>query len=94
MKTLTLADWRDISTALKDETAILVLNDRGVFVARWSQPDFCENCADTWVVSDGKMYYPLRGDEPSYWMPLPSGRGERERGLISEDFTNGQVETR
>lgn len=62
--------WQDIATAPRDGTRILGINDRGQFViefdADWGSDGW-------WMVSDGKFdERPLRGSEPTHWMPLPT----------------------
>ena len=61
--------WQPIETAPRDETDCLVTNDRGQFVA-WFDSSWDND--GWWMVSDGKnIEYPLRGKEPTHWMPLP-----------------------
>lgn len=71
--------WQPIETAPKDGTRILVINDRGIFVASWSEegPDNCLD--DFWHVTNGKYWMDLRGMLPTHWMPLPSGPGDKEK---------------
>lgn len=68
--TLARMEWRDAAkdAAPKDGTRILVRNDRGTFTVEWD-----EDCIDGWwVCPDGKHDdRPLRGGEPTHWMPLP-----------------------
>lgn len=61
--------WQPIETAPKDETACLIANDRGQFVAWFDKGWGSEGW---WMVGDGKDFErPLRGDEPTVWQPLP-----------------------
>lgn len=60
--------WQRLETAPKDDTLILVwretnYSDDPFVVVRW------EN--DWWQVHDGRDDLPLRGPEPTHWMPLP-----------------------
>lgn len=68
--TLARMEWRDSTAEAppRDGTRILVRNDRGTFTVEWD-----EDCIDGWwVCPDGKHDdRPLRGGEPTYWMPLP-----------------------
>ena len=68
-----MSKWQDISTAPKDGTYILVHqtgtlapNDFVVYFDRsWSDDGW-------WLTCDGKdPELPLRGPEPTHWMPLP-----------------------
>ena len=69
-ETLARMEWRDAAkdAAPKDGTRILVRNDRGTFTVEWD-----EDCINGWwVCPDGKHDdRPLRGSEPTHWMPLP-----------------------
>lgn len=69
-ETLARMEWRDAAkdAVPKDGTRILVRNDRGTFTVEWD-----EDCIDGWwVCPDGKHDdQPLRGGEPTHWMPLP-----------------------
>lgn len=62
--------WQDIATAPRDGTAILITRDtrfqseEGWHVVRWDD--------DWWQVHCGKFDHPLRGPDPTHWMPLPS----------------------
>jgi hypothetical protein len=61
--------WESIETARKDGTDCLIYNDRGQFVAWFDSSWTAEGW---WMVSDGKnVERPLRGGEPTHWMPLP-----------------------
>lgn len=64
-------EWRPIESAPKDGSDVLVVNDRGIFVAQWNE-DGPDNCLDEfWHVRDGKYWHDLRGMKPTHWMPLP-----------------------
>jgi hypothetical protein len=59
-------EWQPIETAPRDYTDILVVNDRGQAVVFWEKVD------EKWIVQDHKHCdRPLRGSEPTHWMPLP-----------------------
>lgn len=64
-----LTEWRDIATAPKDGDAILIslpthfMDEEGWHVVRWED--------DKWVCHDGKFDTPLRGPDPTHWLPLP-----------------------
>jgi hypothetical protein len=63
------AGWMPIEQAPRDGSDILVINDRGQFVACFD-PEWSDGW---WMVSDGKdIERPLRGDEPHGWRPLPA----------------------
>jgi hypothetical protein len=61
--------WQPIETAPKDGTPILITRptewqcEEGWHVVRWDD--------DWWQVHDGKFDCPLRGPDPTHWMPLP-----------------------
>lgn len=64
--------WRDISTAPKDGTWVLLHQpDNGTCAAGWMTGDI-----EWWHVTDGKDDYPVRGAEPDGWLPLPPAPGE------------------
>lgn len=64
-----LSPWQPIATAPKDGTDILIMTGETMHVVRWENVhgDFYY-----WVVDDNKHGpFTLRGNEPTYWMPLP-----------------------
>jgi len=70
--------WRDIASAppeVKNGSDVLVLNDRGMFVAAFDK-DWGDD--GWWLVSDGRDHErPLRGSEPTHYRPLPPPPGEK-----------------
>ena len=62
--------WQPIESAPKDGTAIIVTrptifeSEDGWHVVRWDD--------GWWQVHCGKFDNPLRGDDPTHWMPLPA----------------------
>jgi hypothetical protein len=61
--------WRDIASAPKDGTRVLLATAEGVWLSRWRQQQIIENGfirfeAAEWV--DATPY-----GEPTHWMPLP-----------------------
>lgn len=68
-----LREWQPIETAPKDGTAILVYTGSGWYVTAWLQGDDTDAGIDWWYVDDNKHGpYPLRGNSPTHWMPLPN----------------------
>lgn len=68
-QTQLLSPWQPIATAPKDGTDILIMTGETMHVVRWENVhgDFYY-----WVVDDNKHGpFTLRGNEPTYWMPLP-----------------------
>ena len=64
--------WMTIDSAPKDGTSILVAAtgfDANIGVVAWDDTW----CDGWWMCDDGKqaMELPLRGPEPTHWMPLP-----------------------
>ena len=60
-------EWRPIESAPRDYTQILVYCSHGQYVASW------EVDCDWWGVDENKHGpFPLRGEEPSHWLPLPA----------------------
>jgi len=67
---LTAQGWQPIETAPRDYTRILVFSNRGVFAVEF---DPSWGADGWWLCVDGKHdEYPLRGNAPTHWMPLPS----------------------
>lgn len=64
--------WQKMADAPMDGTSILVINNRGQFVASWNEagPDYCLD--QFWHVFSGKTWNDLRGSLPIAWQPLPS----------------------
>ncbi len=66
-------DWKPIETAPKDESYVLVKQSDVL------EPSIYVACFDPawggdgwWLVCDGKnAELPLRGPEPTHWLPLP-----------------------
>jgi len=64
--------WRPIETAPRDFTRVLVSNDRGIFAVEFDAD--WHNGFGWWLCVDGKdNEWPLRGGNPTHWMPLPEG---------------------
>lgn len=68
-----LGAWQPIETAPKDGTTVIVFVPPGKYhsgrtvTVRWTERDI-----GYWHVDDGKRGpFPLRGGEPTHWMPLP-----------------------
>lgn len=58
--------WRPIEEAPKDGTSILIYSWHGQYVVSWDADELW------WYVDDNKHGpYPLRGDVPTHFMPLP-----------------------
>lgn len=84
--------WRPIETLVPVEgMEMLVLNDRGTFVATWddswmlhSPVEEHPNLGDGWfMVSDGKeLDRPLRGNVPTHWQPLPAPPGSDDEFVV------------
>ena len=62
-------NWKDIETAPKDGTRVLVFSGDWIAIAYWKSD------AQIWCVWDCEDYFPsvhLVGDDaPTHWMPLP-----------------------
>ena len=66
--------WRDIETAPKDGTRVL-LYPGGAFTARWSEE--CQfgqfKNAPGWQIFECEdPFYSVAEDKPTHWMPLPA----------------------
>lgn len=67
-------EWQDISTAPMDGTPILIIRptrfpaEEMYHVVRWERDGGWTE--GFWAVHDGKNDHPLRGAEPTLWMPL------------------------
>ena len=60
-------EWRDIETAPKDGTVVLLAGCRKPVAAAWLEDEI-----DYWHVDDNKLGpFALRGPAPTHWMPLP-----------------------
>ena len=60
-------EWRDIETAPKDGTVVLLAGCRKPVAAAWLEDEI-----DYWHVDDNKLGpFALRGPGPTHWMPLP-----------------------
>lgn len=63
--------WRDIETAPKDGTVVLLAGCRKPVAAAWLEDEI-----DWWHVDDNKRGpFALRGPGPTHWMPLPAAPG-------------------
>ena len=75
-----MSEWRDISTAPRDGTHILVhFPQIGTWQVFWSTEVFAEG---SWCVSDNKFEdRPLRGwtEPPLHWMELPAAPTKEKR---------------
>lgn len=62
-----MTGWRDIASAPRDGTEILLATDNGfMFVAFYD--DTPGNRTHVWQTADGVCYH---RDLPTHWMPLP-----------------------
>jgi len=69
-------DWQPIETAPKNGDTVLLWREIGGVVSA-----FWDCCADFdwWYIDDGKYGpYPLRGPNPTHWMPVPSGPNSKQ----------------
>lgn len=81
-------EWRDIETAPKDGTEIILRRGERVGAAQWIYwPASHEQCAgEGWTIGlDGDAWD--EGKEPTHWMPMPTAsliephqKGERDAG--------------
>ena len=61
-------EWRDIETAPKDGTVVLLAGCRKPVAAAWLEDEI-----DYWHVDDNKRGpFALRGPGPTHWMPFPA----------------------
>lgn len=71
-----MSEWRDISTAPVDGTAILIKVAAGVVEAWYDKPRHTPSYEDPddwtgnqWVALDDTLQF--ESGEPTHWMPLP-----------------------
>ena len=65
--------WQPIEIAPKDGEYILVYNSYGTTEVVWLTEEMSDVPFDGFYIDAMKAgYFPLRGDEPAYWHPLPA----------------------
>ena len=64
--------WQDIESAPKDGTKILAHAGGECYVIAWLNGEETDAGNDWWYVDDNKHGpFPLRGESPTHWIPLP-----------------------
>jgi hypothetical protein len=71
-----MSGWRDISTAPRDGTEILVwsaMNAGKCFLAVWDDNRFARKPRPYWSFCKERLYgtWTVRKNQPTHWMPLP-----------------------
>jgi hypothetical protein len=81
-----MSEWRDIETAPKDGTAILLGNRGGAWIGRW-RPVYQSGYrpSNPWgslMLNHDHIHMGEKYEQPTAWMPLPppptEGRQERK----------------
>lgn len=73
-------EWRDISSAPKDETEVLLWDPRdGVYCARYARfrDEWGSDFGDQWVLHDGHQDH-ICQHRATHWQPLPSPPTDKE----------------
>ena len=65
-------EWQPIETAPKDGEYILVYNSCGVTEVTWRTEELGVPFDGFYVDAMNDEFYPLRGDEPTHWRPMPA----------------------
>ena len=71
-----LSEWRDISTAPKDGTQILIQHNdhrEAPFIGHWGHVGRYTSSPEMWI---GHPYGAMSDGDVTHWMPLPDGPGE------------------
>lgn len=74
-----LTEWRDIATAPRDGTPILVMVEYNIGDDEWVVDQWvdCRSSERRWPVFQSRIDIPL---PPTHWLPLPSAPDLKETG--------------